>query len=42
MMIDESHKTIPQIGGMYHGDQSRKSTLVDYGSVFHLRRITVP
>ncbi len=31
MMIDESHKTIPQIGGMYHGDQSRKSTLVDYG-----------
>lgn len=30
-MIDESHKTIPQIGGMYHGDQSRKSTLVDYG-----------
>ena len=31
IMIDESHKTIPQIGGMYHGDQSRKSTLVDYG-----------
>ena len=31
MMIDESHKTIPQIGGMYHGDQSRKTTLVDYG-----------
>ena len=31
MMIDESHKTIPQIGGMYNGDQSRKSTLVDYG-----------
>ena len=30
-MIDESHKTVPQIGGMYHGDQSRKSTLVDYG-----------
>lgn len=30
-MIDESHKTIPQIGGMYSGDQSRKSTLVDYG-----------
>ena len=30
-MIDESHKTIPQIGGMYAGDQSRKSTLVDYG-----------
>ncbi|MCB6201630.1 excinuclease ABC subunit UvrB [Extibacter muris] len=31
MMIDESHKTVPQIGGMYHGDQSRKSTLVEYG-----------
>lgn len=31
IMIDESHKTIPQIGGMYSGDQSRKSTLVDYG-----------
>ena len=31
IMIDESHKTIPQIGGMYAGDQSRKSTLVDYG-----------
>ena len=30
-MIDESHKTVPQIGGMYHGDQSRKSTLVEYG-----------
>ncbi len=31
LMIDESHKTVPQIGGMYHGDQSRKSTLVEYG-----------
>lgn len=31
MMIDESHMTIPQVGGMYHGDQSRKSTLVEYG-----------
>ena len=31
MMIDDSHKTVPQIGGMYNGDQSRKSTLVDYG-----------
>lgn len=31
IMIDESHKTIPQIGGMHSGDQSRKSTLVDYG-----------
>ncbi len=31
MIIDESHITIPQIRGMYAGDQSRKSTLVDYG-----------
>ena len=31
MIIDESHMTIPQIRGMYAGDQSRKSTLVDYG-----------
>ncbi|MFR0666575.1 MAG: excinuclease ABC subunit UvrB [Faecalimonas umbilicata] len=31
IMIDESHKTIPQIGGMYAGDRSRKKTLVDYG-----------
>ena len=31
MMIDESHKTVPQVGGMYHGDQSRKRSLVDYG-----------
>ena len=31
IMIDESHKTVPQIGGMYHGDQSRKHTLVEYG-----------
>ncbi len=31
IMIDESHKTVPQIGGMYNGDQSRKTTLVDYG-----------
>ncbi len=31
IIIDESHKTIPQIGAMYHGDQSRKRTLVDYG-----------
>src|SRR5688500_11550245 len=29
--IDESHQTVPQIGGMYHGDRSRKQTLVDYG-----------
>ena len=31
IIIDESHKTIPQIRGMYFGDQSRKGTLVDYG-----------
>ena len=31
IIIDESHKTVPQIGAMYAGDQSRKSTLVDYG-----------
>jgi len=31
LIIDESHATIPQIGGMYEGDRSRKQTLVDYG-----------
>ena len=31
IMVDESHITIPQVRGMYAGDQSRKSTLVDYG-----------
>ncbi|BAK46193.1 helicase subunit of the DNA excision repair complex [Clostridium sp. SY8519] len=31
IMVDESHITIPQIRGMYFGDQSRKTTLVDYG-----------
>jgi excinuclease ABC subunit B len=31
MMIDESHVTLPQLRGMYHGDQARKNTLVDYG-----------
>ncbi|MDQ3491358.1 MAG: excinuclease ABC subunit UvrB [Acidobacteriota bacterium] len=31
MVIDESHQTIPQLGAMYKGDQSRKSTLVEYG-----------
>ncbi len=30
-VIDESHATIPQIGGMYEGDRSRKQTLIDYG-----------
>lgn len=31
LFIDESHMTLPQIRGMYHGDLSRKQTLVDYG-----------
>lgn len=31
IIVDESHMSIPQIGAMYHGDQSRKRTLVDYG-----------
>ena len=31
MIIDESHMTVPQIGAMYNGDRSRKTTLVDYG-----------
>src|SRR5581483_9631198 len=31
MLIDESHMTLPQIRGMYHGDLARKTTLVDYG-----------
>jgi len=31
LFIDESHMTVPQIRGMYNGDQSRKSTLVEYG-----------
>ncbi len=31
MLIDESHMTLPQIRGMYHGDRSRKETLVEYG-----------
>ncbi|MGI6118851.1 MAG: excinuclease ABC subunit UvrB [Bilifractor sp.] len=31
IIIDESHKTVPQIGAMYAGDRSRKTTLVDYG-----------
>jgi excinuclease ABC subunit B len=31
IIIDESHATIPQLGGMYEGDRSRKQTLVDYG-----------
>jgi excinuclease ABC subunit B len=31
MFLDESHQTVPQLGGMYEGDRSRKQTLVDYG-----------
>jgi excinuclease ABC subunit B len=31
VFIDESHQTVPQLGGMYEGDRSRKQTLVDYG-----------
>ena len=31
LIVDESHQTIPQIGAMYRGDQSRKTTLVEYG-----------
>jgi len=31
LIIDESHATVPQVGGMYHGDRSRKSVLVRYG-----------
>jgi excinuclease ABC subunit B len=31
LFIDESHQTVPQIGGMYHGDRSRKETLVNFG-----------
>ncbi|MBI2884290.1 MAG: excinuclease ABC subunit UvrB [Candidatus Methylomirabilis oxyfera] len=31
VIIDESHQTIPQVRGMYHGDRSRKKTLVEYG-----------
>jgi len=31
MIIDESHVTVPQLGGMYKGDRSRKETLVEYG-----------
>ena len=31
LVVDESHQTIPQVRGMFHGDRSRKQTLVDYG-----------
>ena len=46
MFIDESHRTVPQIRGMYHGDYSRKKTLVDYGfrlpSAFDNRPLNFP
>jgi len=31
LVVDESHQTVPQVRGMYHGDRSRKETLVDFG-----------
>src|SRR4030067_2171204 len=31
VVVDESHITVPQVGGMYHGDRSRKTTLGGYG-----------
>jgi len=31
VVVDESHVTLPQIGGMFNGDRARKLTLVDYG-----------
>ena len=31
LIVDESHVTVPQLGGMYRGDRSRKETLVNYG-----------
>ncbi|HEY2327763.1 MAG TPA: excinuclease ABC subunit UvrB [Gaiellaceae bacterium] len=31
IFVDESHQTVPQVGGMYEGDRSRKQTLIDYG-----------
>ena len=44
IFIDESHRTIPQIHGMHHGDYSRKKTLIDYGfrlpSAFDNRPLT--
>ena len=42
LFIDESHITVPQIGGMYKGDHSRKQTLVDYASAFLRLWITDP
>ncbi|MDD4239119.1 MAG: excinuclease ABC subunit UvrB [Desulfotomaculaceae bacterium] len=46
MFIDESHVSVPQVGGMYEGDRSRKQTLVEYGfrlpSAFDNRPLTFP
>jgi len=46
VIIDESHQTVPQIRGMYHGDRSRKETLVEYGfrlpSALDNRPLTFP
>jgi excinuclease ABC subunit B len=39
-VIDESHATVPQIGGMYEGDRSRKTVLVDTGSACRARWTT--
>jgi len=41
LVIDESHVTVPQIGGMWHGDRSRKTTLVETGSAFRRPWTTV-
>jgi len=40
VIIDESHQTIPQVRGMFFGDQSRKKTLVEYGFVCRLHSTT--
>ncbi len=46
LFIDESHQTVPQLHGMYHGDRSRKETLVEYGfrlpSALDNRPLTFP
>lgn len=46
VLIDESHVAVPQVGGMYHGDHSRKKSLVEYGfrlpSAFDNRPLTFP
>ena len=42
LFLDESHQTVPQLHAMYHGDRSRKQTLVDYGFRCLPRWITAP